>query len=82
MTKQNWFIVISLILVVTSGVLCFKNLKNFRKSLYWLLFPNIISIWSKKIWNRDFENTFRFDLFVFLSVILVGMNYLIFRFIL
>lgn len=79
MTKQVWFVLISLILVLIAGIICFKNLKNLRRSIYWLFYPNIISVWSKKIWGKDFEHTFRFELFIILGAVLVGVNYLIFK---
>jgi hypothetical protein len=82
MTKSTWFIIINIVLIVAAGILCFKNLNNLKKSLYWLIFPNLISIWSKKLWDKDFENTFRFELFVVLAASLVGINYLIFKFVL
>lgn len=58
MTKPTWFIIINIVLVVVAGIVCFKSLKNLKKSLYWLIFPDFISIWSKKLWDKDFENTF------------------------
>jgi hypothetical protein len=82
MTKQYWFIVINIILVIVAGVVCFKNFKNLKKSIYWLLFPNIISVWSKRLWDDDFKNTFRFEVFALLAAALVGINYLIFKLIL
>jgi len=82
MTKQNWFIAIDIILVIGAGIACFRSFKNLKKSLYWLLFPNMISIWSKKLWDEDFKSTFRFEIFVLLAAALVGTNYLIFKFIL
>jgi hypothetical protein len=82
MTKQVLFLVISFVLVIIAGAICFKSFKNLKKSLYWLLFPDMISIWSKKLWDEDFKNTFRFEVFAVFAVALVGINYLIFKFIL
>ncbi|RYE41079.1 MAG: hypothetical protein EOP48_24195 [Sphingobacteriales bacterium] len=82
MTKQVWFVVISFVLVIIAGIICFKSFKNLKKSLYWLLFPDMVSIWSKKLWDEDFKNTFRFEVFALLAAALVGVNYLIFKFIL
>lgn len=80
MTEFQFFLVISIILVIIAGVIYFKNFKNLRKSLYWLAFPNIISIWSKKRWDKDFENAFRFEKFIVLAAALVGINFLIFKY--
>jgi hypothetical protein len=82
MTKQVWFLVISFVFVTIAGIICFKSFKNLKKSLYWLLFPDLISIWSKKLWEEDLKNTFRFEVFALFAAALVGVNYLIFKFIL
>lgn len=82
MSKYHWFLIVSLIMVVAAGIICFKNVKNLKRSLYWLVFPDFISIWSKKTWEKDFKNSFRFGVFIALSAILVGLNYLVFRFVL
>jgi hypothetical protein len=82
MTKPTWFIIINIVLIGVAGIVCFRNYKNLKNSLYWLVFPNLISIWSMKRWNKDFENTFRFELFAILAAASVGVNYLIFKFIL
>lgn len=80
MTKLTWFIIINSVLGVTAGMVCFKNFKNLKKFLYWFLFPNLISLWLKKLWDKDFENTFRFEIFIVLAAALVGVNYLIFKY--
>jgi hypothetical protein len=82
MTKQVWFVVVSIVLVIIAGIICFKSFKNLKKSIYWLFFPDVISIWSKKLWDEDFKNTFRFEVFALLTGALVAINYLIFKFIL
>jgi hypothetical protein len=78
--KTAIFWSINLVLMLIAAVICFKNLANLRKTLYWLIFPNFISVFSKKLWAKDFENSFRFELFMVLSAILIGLNYLIFKF--
>lgn len=82
MTRPTLFIVTNIIIIVTAGIVCFKNFRNLRKSLSWLFFPDIIAIWSKKRWTKDFENTFRFEVFILLTAVLIGINYLIFKYIL
>jgi hypothetical protein len=79
-SKVELFWAINVILLFISAFISFRNLSNLRKTIYWLIFPNIISIWSKKLWRKDFENTFRFEVFVVLSAILIGLNFLIFKF--
>jgi len=80
MEKSELFLWVSLALILISGVIVFNNFGNLRKTFYWLLFPNFISVWIKKLWDKDFENTFRFELFLLLAALLVGLNYLMFRF--
>jgi hypothetical protein len=82
MSKLTAFIIVDLVLVLFAGIVVFKNFKNFGKSLYWLIYPNIISIWSKKRWDKDFNNTFRFELFLLLAAVLIGLNILVFKFLL
>jgi hypothetical protein len=78
--KTIIFWLVNAVLIIISGIVCFRSFSNFGKTIYWMIFPNIISLFSKKLWKKDFENTFRFELFFLLSIILVGLNYLIFRF--
>lgn len=82
MSKLQTFILVSTLLVIFSGIITFKNFKNLRKSIYWLVFPDMVSIFSKKLWDKDFENTFRFEKFLVLSVLLVGVNAFFFKFLL
>ena len=82
MSKLTAFIIVDLVLVLFAGIVVFKNFKNFSKSLYWLIYPNIISIWSKKRWEKDFNNTFHFELFLLLAAVLIGLNILVFKFLL
>lgn len=81
MTKDWWFISISLVIVIACGVVCFRSFKNLFQSIFWMLFPDSVSLWSKKLWKEDFENTFRFEVFALIVAALLGINYLIFRFI-
>lgn len=82
MTTQTLFIIVNVLLIIIAGIICFKNFKNLKKSIYWLFFPDIISMWQKKLWNEDFKNTFRFEVFLVLVAALVGINYLVFKFLL
>jgi hypothetical protein len=81
MTKQNWFIVVNIGLIIIAGAICFKNFRNLKRSIYWRFFPNMVSIWSKTLWDEDFKNTFRFEVFALIAAAIVGINYLIFKFI-
>jgi len=78
--KTEIFWLVNAVLIIISGMLCFRSFSNLCKAIYWLIFPNIISIFSKKLWKNDFENTFQIELFFLFSIILIGLNYLIFRF--
>ena len=78
--KATLFWSVDAILIVASALICFKNFATFKKALYWYLFPNYISIWSKKLWEKDFENSYPFKMFVLLSIILIGINLLIFTY--
>ncbi len=80
MSKLSAFILVSFVLIIVSGVICFRTFKNLKKSLYWLFFPDFISIWSKKMWRKDLDNTVRFELFLVLAAVLVGINFLIFKY--
>jgi len=80
MTKISLFIWISVVLVVIAGIISFKSFKQLRKTLYWVIFPDSISMWFRKLWKKDLGNTFHFEVFLLSSFILVGINYLIFRY--
>jgi hypothetical protein len=80
MSKFAVFMLVNLLLVVGAGIVSFKDFKTLGKSLYWLLYPNIISMWSRKKRSQDFENTFRFEIFLVICVLLIGLNYLLFKY--
>jgi hypothetical protein len=82
MSKLSSFILIDIILVIISGIIVFKDFRTFGRTIYWLMFPNIISIWSKKVLRKDIDNSIRADYFILLSAFLIGLNYLIFKFLL
>lgn len=82
MSKVNWFILINAAIIIVAGFLCFKNFKNLRKSIFWLLFPNSISMWSRSTRDKDSDNTFRFEIFALIVFIIGGINFLVFKYVL
>ena len=80
MDKYSLFLLISAVLVILAGVIVLKNFNNLGKSIYWLIYPDIISVWSKKKRRKDREHTFRFGVFILLCALLVGAVYLLFKY--
>jgi hypothetical protein len=76
------FLLIDLLLIIIAGIVVFKNFNTLKKVIYWLVFPSLISVWFKKLEKEEFKYEFKFELFAFLSALLIGINYLVFRYIL
>ena len=82
MIKHIGFLLIDIVIISIAGIICFKKFKNFKTSIYWLLFPNIFSVWQRKLREEDLTNTFRFELFILLIGVLIAINFLVFKYIL
>jgi hypothetical protein len=76
------FLLIDLLLIIIAGIVVFKNFNTLKKVIYWLVFPSLISVWFKKLEKEEFKYEFKFELFALLSALLIGINYLVFRYIL
>jgi hypothetical protein len=76
------FLLTDLLLIVIAGIVVFKNFHTLKKVMYWLIFPSSISIWFKKLTDEELKYEFKFELFAFFSAILIGLNYLVFRYML
>lgn len=74
MSSLQIFILVDIILLLIAAKFIFKNFKSFRKSLYWFIYPNFISIWSKKMWDKDFDNSFKMEMFLLFAFILFWLN--------
>jgi hypothetical protein len=79
MNKFNYFILIELTLFIVVAVIVFRTFKTFFKSLYSIIFRGYY-IWSKKLWDEQFERSFKFEFFILILGILTGVNILIFRY--
>ena len=80
MTKIEVFLLVELAIVLIVGRLCFKNFKTLLKAIYWTVFPNIVSVWSKKLWDKDFNNSWPLTVFVFVFSIASLLNFLVFKY--
>ena len=80
MTKLEVFLLVELAIVLIVGRLCFKNFKTLRKAIYWTIFPNIVSVWSKKMWDKDFNNSWPLTVFMFVFSIASLLNFLVFKY--
>lgn len=76
------FLLIDLLLIIIAGIVVFKNFNTLKKVIYWLVFPSLISVWFKKLEKEEFKYEFKFELFALLSALLIGINYLVSRYIL
>jgi hypothetical protein len=81
MSTLQIFITVDTFILLIAAKLIFKNFKSFGKSLYWFLYPNIVSILTKK-WDKDFENSFKMEVFIVVIFLIGLLNFLIFKFIL
>jgi len=80
MSKLQIFLLSDTVILLIAARLIFKNFQTFKKSVYWLMHPNIISILRGK-WLRDLHYSFKFEIFLALSAFLIFMNYLLFKYI-
>lgn len=79
MSTLQIFISVDIIFLLIAAKLIFKYLKSFRKSLYWFFYPNIVSILTKK-WDKDFQNSFKMEIFLVVTFIIFGLNALVYKF--
>jgi len=80
MTKLETFLLVELVIVFIVGKLCFKDFGTLRKALYWTMFPNFISIWSRKLWDKDFNNSWPMTVFIAIFFIASLLNFLVFKY--
>ena len=80
MTKIEVFLLVELVMGLIVGRLCFKNFKTLRKAIYWTIFPNIVSVWSTKLWDKDFNNSWPLTVFMFVFCIVSLLNILVFKY--
>jgi hypothetical protein len=80
MSKHDWFLTISILLVFLTGVISFRSFRHLGQSLYWMLFPNLMSYWFKDWREKDILNTMRFEFFLVRALLILGLNYLIFKY--
>ena len=69
-TKTIIILFINLVLAVILAKLIFNTLKNFLRSIYYFLYPNIISI-LKKDYDNDFNYTHKLLLFIAIIIIIL-----------
>ncbi len=75
-----FFVILNIALIFIAGRIVFNSFKEFKKSLFWVLFPDIISMFSKKLWQKDFENSGSFYAFIIYAFAFSLGNWLIFQF--
>jgi hypothetical protein len=80
MTKVEVFLLVELAIVLIVARLCFKNFRTLRKAIYWTIFPNIVSMWSKKLWEKDFNNSWPLTVFIVVFSIASLLNILVFKY--
>jgi len=81
MSRINTFLLIELVIVLTSAVVIFKSFKIFFQSAYSAAFRGYY-LFSKKLWNKHFDRSMKFEFFLLVSMVLTGINILLFRYIL
>jgi len=79
MNSLEIFILVYILLILVTAKFIVKYFKSFRKSLYWFLYPSILSIWSKKTWDKDFNNSFKMEIFSLVSFILFWVGIFIYQ---
>jgi hypothetical protein len=77
MSNSFYFILIEALLIIVIGRLVFKNLKSFFNCLYSFFF-NGYYLFVKKF-DKHFERTYQFTVFLFFTGLLTVINVLIFR---
>jgi len=80
MTELEVFLLVEFAIILIVGRLCFKNFKTLRKAIYWTIFPNFVSIWSKKLWDKDFNNSWPLSVFILVFFIASLLNFLVFKY--
>ncbi len=76
-TKTAIILIADLILALLLIKLIFKTLKNFWRSIYYYLYPNIISI-LKKDYDNDFNYTHKLLLFIASLILIILLEVSIF----
>ena len=74
-TKTVLLIIMNITITVVLIALVFKSFKNFKKSIYYFLYPDIASI-VKKDYNNDFTYTHKllFVLVVLFVTVLIELQ--------
>lgn len=72
-------IIANMILTLIGAKLIFKDGKGFRKSIYWFIYPDFISIWSKKTWDKDFNESFKMTWFLLFVFVLFWLNIFVYK---
>ena len=68
--KTTFLILMNIFFSILIGKLIFRNFKNFKRALYYIIYPDIISI-IKKDYNNDFNYTHRMLAFVGILLVLL-----------
>lgn len=80
MSTFQLFLLADILLLLLAARLIFKDLSSFKKSVYWFIYPNILSVWSKKKWNKDFKHSFKMEFFLLVAFILFWLSVFLYRF--
>jgi hypothetical protein len=80
MSTFQLFILAYIILLLLAARLIFKDFKSLKKSAYWFIYPNFLSVWSKKKWNKDFTNSFKMEFFLLVAFVLFWLSAFLYRF--
>ena len=73
------FISVDVVLMLIAAKLIFKDFKTFRKSLYWFIYPNVLTVWTKKTWDKDINNSIKMEMLLLVAFILFGLNILVYK---
>ena len=77
MSNSFYFILVEALLVIVTGRLVFKNLKNFFNCFYSCFFNGYYIFNPKDV--KNFERSYRFAVFLFFTGILTVINVLVFK---
>jgi hypothetical protein len=79
MNKSNVFILIEILIIIGTAIAVFRGVKSFFQSVYSTVFRSYY-LWSKKLWDKHFERSFKFETFLLISALLTGINILVFKY--
>ena len=81
MSTLQIFITVDIIILLIAAKLIFKDFRSFGKSVYWFMYTNIVSIITRK-WDKDFQHSFKMEMFIVVIFLIGLLNFLLYRFIL